>query len=195
MNGTVKTRPCTACGKHFIGVADGLCPACEKDSAFYKATRKKGDPREFLPYPELLDQWRRRRAECREWRKGSEQTAEKWAAVAHSERERSYLLTVLDALNAGLDPALTLAAELDKTRAELATVTASRDYWAQRADELQAGKPDRHEALLREFSRLSGRPAFPPDMWRWLVQLAHLDKHGDSPAATEATRWLMENRP
>ncbi len=59
MNGAAITRPCTGCKKHFIGVAPGLCPACEKDSAIYKASRKKGDPREFLPYPELLDQWRR----------------------------------------------------------------------------------------------------------------------------------------
>ena len=28
-----------------------------------------------------------------------------------------------------------------------------------------------------------------------LVQLAHPDKHGGSPAAIEATRWLLENRP
>ena len=39
MNATAITRPCTGCRKHFIGVAPGLCPACEKDSAFYKATR------------------------------------------------------------------------------------------------------------------------------------------------------------
>ena len=71
MNGAAITRPCTGCKKHFIGVAPGLCPACEKDSAIYKASRKNGDPREFLPYPELLDQWRRRRAECRDFKKAA----------------------------------------------------------------------------------------------------------------------------
>ncbi len=133
MNATAQPRPCTACNKSHISVAPGLCPECEKDSAFYKATRKKGAPRPFLPYPELLDQWRRRRAECRGWKKVAEQAATDRAAREQAEREKSYLWAVLNALNADMEPALSLAAELDKTRAELATVTASRDYWRQQA--------------------------------------------------------------
>ena len=46
----------------------------------------------------------------------------------------------------------------------------------------------------KELPRHNSQP-IPPDMWRRLVQLAHPDKHGDSLAALEATRWLMENRP
>ncbi len=195
MNATAITRPCTGCKKHFIGVAPGLCPACEKDSAFYKATRKKGDPREFLPYPELLDQWRRRRAECRDWKKAAGFSATDRAAWAQAEREKSYLLAVLDALNADLDPALELAAELDKARAELGRATAQVEYLRERVAELQGGKPDRLEDLLTRFTQLSGGSLVPTDQWRRLVQLAHPDKHDGSAAAVEATRWLLENRP
>ena len=195
MNATAITRPCTGCRKHFIGVAPGLCPACEKDSAFYKATRKKGDPREFLPYPELLDQWRRRRAECREWKKVAEQAATDRTALQQAEREKSYLWAVLNVLNVDMEPALSLAAELDKTRAELGRVTAQAEYWEKEARELRVGKPDRHEELLAQFTRLSGGSLMPIEQWRRLVQLAHPDKHGGSVAAAEATRWLLENRP
>ncbi len=195
MNATAITRPCTGCKKHFIGVAPGLCPACEKDSAFYKATRKKGDPREFLPYPELLDQWRRRRAECRDWKKAAGFSATDRAAWAQAEREKSYLLAVLDALNADLDPALELAAELDKARAELGRATAQVEYLRERVAELQGGKPDRLEDLLTRFTQLSGGSLVPTDQWRRRVQLAHPDKHDDSAVAVEATRWLLENRP
>ena len=195
MNATAITRPCTGCRKHFIGVAPGLCPACEKDSAFYKATRKKGDPREFLPYPELLDQWRRRRAECRDFKKAAEFSASERAQWAQAEREKTYLLAVLDALNADLDPALELAAELDKARAELGRATAQVEYLRERVAELQGGKPDRLEDLLTRFTQLSGGSLVPTDQWRRLVQLAHPDKHDGSAAAVEATRWLLENRP
>ena len=195
MNATVQPRPCTACKKHHISVTPGLCPECERDSAFYKATRKKGDPRQFLPYPELLDQWRRRRAECRDWKKVSEQAVVDRAARQQTERENRYLLAVLNALNADLDPALALAEERDRALAELATVTASRDYWRQQAAELQAGKPDRHEEFWQRLRNLEDASAIPPEQWRRLVQLVHPDKHGGSAAAAEATRWLLENRP
>ena len=192
-----QTRPCTGCRKHFIGVAPGLCPACEKDSAFYKATRKKGDPREFLPYPELLDQWRRRRAECRDWKKAAEQTANDRAARNQVERETRYLWLVFNAMNADLDPALALAlaAELDTTRAELERVKAYAALIGQRVADLESGRPEPWEAALQSLRNLEKGGAVPPEQWRRLVQLAHPDKHGDSAAAVEATRWLLENRP
>ena len=200
MNGAAITRPCTGCKKHFIGVAPGLCPACEKDSAIYKASRKKGDPREFLPYPELLDQWRRRRAECRDFKKAAGFSATERAAWAQAEQEKTYLLAVLTAMNANLDPALELGAELDKVRAELGRVTAHADYLAQRVAELQAGKDPIAETMnaMDEWLRLAkgkaGVTSIPTEQWRRLVQLAHPDKHGGSAAAVEATRWLLENR-
>ena len=191
MNATAQPRPCTACNKLHISVAPGLCPECEKDSAFYKATRKKGDLRQFLPYPELLDQWRRRRAECRDWKKAGAEFVTRWATLQQAEREKSYLLAALNALNANLDPVAVIATELEKTRAELATVTASRDYWRQQAAGVAPPWQARAETLLKGLSADS----IPPEQWRRLVQLAHPDKHGGSVAAAEATRWLLENRP
>ena len=203
MNATVQPRPCTACKKHHISVAPGLCPECEKDSALYKATRKKGDPRQFLPYPELLDQWRRRRAECRDWKKVAEQAATDRAAREQAEREKTYLWAVLNALNINLDPALSLAAELDKTRAELARTQAERDQLKQTVNDYQAGRPDPIAVMQQQWEQgharlmqiMAGKAAFPPEQWRRLVQLAHPDKHANSVAAVEATRWLLENRP
>lgn len=171
-------------------MAEGICPACEKDSDFYRLTRKKGDPRQFIPYPALLDQWRRRRAECRDWRLLAEQAATDRTARQQVERENSCLWAVLNALNADLDPALALAAELDKTRAELERTKAQRDA------ALRAGNADSSYAeILARARQLSGGSVIPTEQWRRLVQLAHPDKHGNSLAAAEATRWLLENRP
>lgn len=187
MNETAHPRLCTACNKHHISVIPGLCPECEKDSAFYKATRKKAEPRQFLPYPELLAQWRRRRTECQAWKKIAGQAARDRAIREQAEREKTYLWAVLNAFNADMEPALSLAAELDTVREDL-----RRERILSAMYREQAGNPHK---LLHEFSRLSERPSFPPEQWRRLVQLAHPDKHGGSVAAAEATRWLLENRP
>lgn len=77
---------------------------------------------------------------------------------------------------------LVAEAENASLRRQLADLTADRDRWRRKA----MGKP---KAARTTKTRI------PPDCWRRLVQLAHPDKHGDSPAATEATRWLLENRP
>lgn len=195
MNDTATVATCSCCRARFIGALGGLCPECEKDSGFYQLSRKKGDPRDFIPYPALFQQWKARRVECREWRKTAERAANDRAARVQAEQEKAQALAVLNAAGIDPNPALALAAELDEVRTALERERTSAIYWQRQAEELQAGKPDRHEALLRELSQLSRRPAFPPDMWRRLVQLAHPDKHGDSPAAAEATRWLLENRP
>lgn len=52
------------------------------------------------------------------------------------------------------------------------------------------------DELRADLRRLEshGR-AIPPDMHRVLILLCHPDKHGDSPAATKATQWLLANRP
>ena len=194
MNDTATVATCSCCRARFIGVP-GLCPECEKDSAFYKLARKKGDPRDFIPYPTLFQQWKARRAECREWRKAGEQMASDRAAREQAEQERAQALAVLNAAGIDPNPALALAAELDKARAELARTQADRDYWKRDAMEARAGKPDPSEALIDLFKAYKNKAAFPPEQWRRLVQLAHPDKHGDSPAAVEATRWLLENRP
>lgn len=191
MSAAAQPRPCTACKRLHISVTPGLCPECEKDSAFYKATRKKGDPRQFLSYPDLLDQWRRRRAECRDWKKAAAAAADRWAALSGVELVNRYLLAALTALSADLDPVLALAEALEKTRAELATVTESRDYWKQQAGVGSAAFDARVEGIIQGLSARG----IPPEQWRRLVQLAHPDRHGNSTAAQEATRWLLEHRP
>ena len=191
MNATAQPRPCTACTRLHISVAPGLCPECEKDSEFYKATRKKGDPRQFLPYPELLEQWRRRRADCREWKKAATAAADRWAALARVELVNRYLLAALTALTADPDPLLALAAELEAARAALATVKESRDQWRQQASIGTAAFDARVEGIIQGLSARG----IPPEQWRRLVQLAHPDRHENSVAAQEATRWLLENRP
>lgn len=76
-----------------------------------------------------------------------------------------------------------LAAESENAtlRRQLADIAADRDRWRLKA----MSKPQRAPAKAR----------IPKDCWRRLVQLAHPDKHAGSDAATEATRWLLENRP
>lgn len=191
MNDTATVATCSCCRARFIGVPGGLCPECEKDSEFYKLSRKKGDPRDFIPYPTLFQQWKARRAECRDWRKTAEQAASDRAARIQAEQERAQALAVLNAAGIDPNPALALAAELDKARAELARERTLTAMLREQAAGVKSPWQEKAESLLRGLSA----GAIPPEQWRRLVQLAHPDKHGDSPAATEATRWLMENRP
>lgn len=72
-------------------------------------------------------------------------------------------------------------AENATLRREVADIAADRDRWRLKA----MSKPTRAPATAR----------IPKDHWRRLVQLAHPDRHGGSDAATEATRWLLKNRP
>lgn len=197
MNDTATLATCSCCRARFIGVP-GLCPECEKDSAFYKLARKKGDPRDFIPYPALFQQWKARRAECREWRKAGEQMASDRAAREQAEQERAHALAVLHAAGIDPTPALALAAELDKARAEIRQLELRLECSHSINERLEArlaGKPEPWETALESLRASMGKAAFPPEQWRRLVQLAHPDRHDNSPAAVEATRWLLENRP
>ena len=197
MNDTATLATCSCCRARFIGVP-GLCPECEKDSAFYKLSRKKGDPRQFIPYPTLFQQWKARRAECRESRKAREQMANDRAVREQAEQERAQALAVLHAAGIDPNPALALAAELDKARAEIRQLESRLECSRSINESLEArlaGKPEPWEAALESLRASMGKAAFPPEQWRRLVQLAHPDRHDNSPAAVEATRWLLENRP
>jgi hypothetical protein len=191
------TQKCTGCRCRFIG-EPGLCPECQTDNEFYQRARKKGDPRQFIPYPELLDQWRSRRAECRDWRKTGEQAALDRAARVQAEQERDETLAVLRASGVNPDPALVLAKELTEVRQTLertiAELTMVRNY-NQELQDRQAGKPEPWEAAIESLRNIKSRSSMPLETWRRLVQLAHPDRHGNSEAANQATRWLMENRP
>lgn len=113
----------------------------------------------------------------------------------------------------------------DKARAQLAEVRNERDDFGKKLraamdrisresnadfntfNELVATRRERDKAQARVLHlearlslaemmnspRLAG--GLSQDIWRRLVQLCHPDKHNGSKASTEATRWLMENRP
>ena len=76
-----------------------------------------------------------------------------------------------------------LEAEIARLRWELEEARAEAERWRRLAT--AKAKPPRVKA----------KPAIPAKQWRRLIQLAHPDKHSGSPAATEATRWLLEQRP
>lgn len=195
MTAAAVTKPCSACKKHFIGLATiTICPQCEKDSEFYRLARKKGDPRNLIPYPALFQQWKARRDECRDWRKEALYQAERWAGWQHCEQERRYLLEILTLVGVDLDPALALAEELDKTKEALRRATASSDLWKQQYDAVKAGTDTESQmyALLRNLREREAN--VPPDMRRRLIQLCHPDRHGNSEASQVATRWLLEGR-
>ena len=83
--------------------------------------------------------------------------------------------------------------------------TLCRDcYLDRKNDERQqlAAALDLVATLRRELDakrfELSRRPierTIPLEQWRLLVQLCHPDRNGNSEAANQATRWLMEVRP
>ena len=191
--GPARTRPCSICQRHFIGVEhNGMCPQCEKNTTFYRQTRQKGDPRNFLDYPELLAQWKNRRKECQEWRKTAEQAARDRQAREQAEREKGYLLVAMLAL-AG-NPDLDALAEMGKALAEGEKLKTEIEGLKARlranADELLNARLN----SLRSWERTLS-PAIPAEQWRRLVQLCHPDRHGGSPASNEAMQWLNEVRP
>lgn len=176
-------RPCIKCSKLFIGVVDGLCLKCEKNDKYYKKTRQKGDPREFLDYPELLEKWRARRRECIIWRR----EAMKYTHASYLQRcfesERSLWLAALTAANVDLDVVEELGKQIEQLKIQNG-ILESRV----RSAELRASFP-----YARYGS--SNTTLIPHDQWRRLVQLTHPDKHNNSQASTEAMQWLLKNKP
>jgi len=176
-------RPCVKCSKLFIGVVDGLCLKCEKNDKYYKKTRQKGDPREFLDYPELLEKWRARRRECIIWRK----EAMKYSSAVNQQRrfeaEKSLWMAVITATNADLDVAEVLQKQIEELRVQNGKLEAQV-----RLAELRANLPYAHYTP-------SYSTTIPHDQWRRLVQLAHPDKHNNSKASTEVMQWLLQNKP
>lgn len=197
MTAAAITKPCTACKSHFIGLASHtLCPNCEKDQDFYKRTRKRGDKRAFIPYPELLQQWKARRAECKSWRTAVSQMANDWMARKRLEREKSLMLEVIDRLAADSEPLLAMADELATIREELARSKASAELWQSQYEGLRETSPPdfRFYELIRDIQASKAHSAIPPDMRRRLIQLCHPDRHQGSEASQIATRWLLEGR-
>lgn len=189
------TKPCTACKAHFIGLASHtLCPDCEKDSEFYRLTRKKGDKRKFIPYPELFQQWKARRKECSEWRSKTGYAFADWQRGQKAEQEKSLLLMVLYRLTADPEPLLAMADELTKAREEVTRAKALAEFWQGECESFkELAKPDPGVyALLRELEARKAQPTVPQEMRRRLVQLCHPDRHEGSEASRIATQWLLQ---
>ena len=190
MTAAAITKPCGSCKSHFIGLASHtLCPDCEKDQDFYKRARKKGDKRQFIPYPELFQQWKARQAECKAWRKEAGERARHWMARHRLEREKSLMLMALDRLAADPEPLLAMANELATLRDELERANANAEFWQSRYE----GIPDSNlYDLLHDLREIKAHSAIPPDMRRRLIQLCHPDRHQGSEASQKATIWLLE---
>lgn len=178
-----KIRSCVKCSTSFIGVVDGLCLKCEKNDKYYKRTRQKGDPREFLDYPELLEQWRARRRECIIWRR----EAMKYSHATHLQRcfeaERSLWLAALTAANVDLDVVEELGKQIEALKLQNGRLEERARFAEQRVNTPYV--------QYRHTDNIT----IPHDQWRRLVQLAHPDKHGNSKSSTEAMQWLLQNKP
>ena len=176
-------RPCVKCSKLFIGVMDGLCLKCEKNDKYYKKTRQKGDPREFLDYPELLEKWRARRRECILWRKEAIKYSNSVYLKRAFEAEKSLWMAVITATNADLDVAEVLQRQIDELKEQNRRLEAQVRLAEMRASFSYNAHTPFHSTTI------------PHDQWRRLVQLTHPDKHNNSKASTEVMQWLLQNKP
>ncbi len=62
-----------------------------------------------------------------------------------------------------------------------------------RIAELEAENEELWEKIWT-LERKLGEPEFPDSIWRFLISVAHPDKHGNSVESNNATRWLLDFR-
>ena len=179
----VKLRSCTKCSKLFAGVEDGVCLKCLKNETYYRRTRKKGEPKTFIEYPELLEKWRTRRRECITWRKEAIKAGHEKYLRHQLEHEKSILLSVITATNVDLDAVEELGKQIEQLKIQNGVLEARARFAEQRT----------YTPYVQY--RASDNITIPHDQWRRLVQLAHPDKHNNSKASTEVMQWLLQNKP
>jgi len=157
-----------------------------------------------MTFNQLFDAWKNLRKQREQWRKGEERASHDRMDRERLEREKSFLLIALSAFDTDQD----ILRQFVTTRNQLNVMTAERDrikesneYAIQRMVELQKENMllNIQNARMRfnmEMNHGSDKSSsFTKEMWRRFTQLCHPDKHDGSVAATEATRWLLENRP
>jgi len=88
--------------------------------------------------------------------------------------------------------------QAERLQAEAERLRDENERYRRRHDELVYRISSLELALSAEQSR-TPRPQhnghnIPPDMLKRLIQLAHPDRHGGSPAANTATQWLLAQR-
>ena len=200
------TKACSSCHNYLIGLDDEqLCPKCENQTELPKASRKRGDKEKHMTFNQLFEAWKSLRKQREQWRKGEERAAQDRMNRERLEREKRFLLIALSAFDTNQD----ILRQFVTTRNQLNVMTAERDrlkdaneYAIKRM--IEVGQENtrlemenlklrlNNKVIYREVSQSS---SFTKEMWRRFTQLCHPDKHDGSVAATEATRWLLENRP
>jgi len=195
----METKVCSQCSHYFIAVMEDevTCSNCVKDEEIYRLSRKKGDKRNFIPYAQLLLEWKKRVKECNAWRKGELRAAQDRYDRERLEKEKSILLIALNGLDHDPD---TLRLYVN-TKNQLEVITQERNRLKE-ANELMIQSvslltKENMQLRLNQYRRTPQpeKTSFTKEMWRRFTQLCHPDKHEGSVAATEATRWLLENRP
>lgn len=158
-----------------------------------------------MTFNQLFEAWKSLRKQREQWRKGEERAAQDRMARERLEREKSFLLIALSAFDTDKD----ILRQFVTTRNQLNVMTAERDrlndaneYAIKRM--IEVGQENNHLTMENLRLKLSSNfsitnnnnsTSFTKEMWRRFTQLCHPDKHDGSVAATEATRWLLENRP
>lgn len=151
---------------------------------------------------------RRRRellAAKRDAERSHETTGNRDAAGCHETAEVERLTAEVERLNAELakrdtaDCHETQAAEVERLTAELDKMTRSRDHWEKQVKGLKAklkkAEADNWQLANRPSYAFSAGSLEEAGIWRRMVQLCHPDRHGNSEAANEATRWLNQHKP
>lgn len=158
-----------------------------------------------MTFNQLFDAWKNLRKQREQWRKGEERASHDRMDRERLEREKSLLLIALSAFDTDQD----ILRQFVTTRNQLNVMTAERDrlkdaneYAIKRMIEVRQENTRlemenlklrlNNKVIYREVGQSS---FFTKEMWRRFTQLCHPDKHDGSVAATEATRWLLENRP
>lgn len=202
------TRYCSSCHQAFIaGFAKHLCPKCENQSELCKSSRKRGDKEKIMDFNQLLESWKKLRKSHERWRKSEQRVAEANAQRERLELEKRLLLIALSAFDSDQD----ILRQFVVTKNQLNVMKEERNRLKESADHsarTTARLTKENMELSMENTRLrlierayyiktrnNSIPSFTKEMWRRFTQLCHPDRHENSVASNEATRWLMEHRP
>lgn len=200
------TQYCTSCKQLFMGIENEfLCPKCENQTELAKASRKRGDKETLMDFKTLFEDWKKLRKQREDWRKREGILAQEHSDREKLEREKRFLLMAVSALDCDQDllrQYVSIKNQLNAMTMERNRLKESSERDGRRITELH--KENMHlsmENMRLRFSvktedhRKPATTSFTKEMWRRFTQLCHPDKHDNSVAANEATRWLLENRP
>jgi hypothetical protein len=177
---------CAGCG---VAAVETLCPACLEEAAVYQQwrARRKGMPRQFIGYLDLLSQWKKRRDECKGLRKETD-AARATAAVARQELKRV----------AAENAAAKLLLEGDAGKLALEVVEL-REKLRATSERFTAAQGVILDGLRKEYhangnaAHRAIHAAIPENMLKPLRALCHPDRWQGTPQqgiATRVMQWL-----